>query len=107
MWLSICIYIIQDTVKATVELIDLLGIYCTVTRVVNKGEMKIMVTTIGMYVHIYAYKHGDTHAPRADPGFFKGGSQSNGYVYKLYIIYILQLFTLLFLTKCIVTYWKL
>ena len=47
------LYIIQDTVKATVELIDLLGIYCTVTRVVNKGEMKIMVTTIGMYVCMY------------------------------------------------------
>ena len=49
------LYIIQDTVKATVELIDLLGIYCTVTRVVNKGEMKIMVTTIGMYVCMYVY----------------------------------------------------
>ena len=39
-------------VKATVELIDLLGIYCTVTRVVNKGEMRIMVTTIGMYMNV-------------------------------------------------------
>ena len=44
-----CLYVTQDTVKATVELIDLLGIYFTVTRVVNKGEMRIMVTAIGMY----------------------------------------------------------
>ena len=39
-------------VKATVELIDLLGIYCTVTRVVNKGEMRIMVTAIGVCVSV-------------------------------------------------------
>lgn len=41
--------VIQDVVKTTVELIDLLGIYVTVTRIVNKGEMRIMVTSIGMY----------------------------------------------------------
>ena len=49
------LYIVQDMVKATVELIDLLGIYCTVTRVVNKGEMKIMVTAIGMYIYTLIY----------------------------------------------------
>ena len=42
-------------VKATVELIDLLGIYCTVTRVVNKGEMRIMVTAIGVCVSVCLY----------------------------------------------------
>ncbi|XP_065915535.1 BOS complex subunit TMEM147-like [Dysidea avara] len=39
--------IVTDLVKATVELIDLLGIYYTVTRVVSKGEMRIMATSIG------------------------------------------------------------
>ena len=35
--------------------------------------------------------------PGADPGFFKGGSQAKAMViYINYIIYILQLFTLLF-----------
>ena len=49
-------------VKATVELIDLLGIYCTVTRVVNKGEMRIMVTAIGVCMCVCACVCACMHA---------------------------------------------
>ena len=47
-----------------------------------------MISLVLLLNNKLKYIHDGTCNSGADPGFFKGGSQGNGYIYKLYYIHI-------------------
>lgn len=38
---------LQETLKCSVELLDMLGLYLVITRLLGRSEMKVMITAVG------------------------------------------------------------
>ena len=47
---KILFYCLQEALKCTVDVLDILGLYFVMTRLLGRTEMKIMVTAVGKQV---------------------------------------------------------
>ena len=46
---------LQESLKCTVELLDMLGIYLVLTKLLGRSEMKVMITAVGVSIPFYIY----------------------------------------------------
>ena len=46
--MPICaVLLIQEALTCTVELLDMLGLYFVITKLLGRSEMKVMITAVG------------------------------------------------------------
>lgn len=43
----VSVVILKESLKCSVELLDMLGLYLVLTRLLGRSEMKVMITAVG------------------------------------------------------------
>ena len=55
--MSVCACVMQEVLRCSVDILDILGLYVVLTRVLGRSEMKVMVTAVGEWWIGYSIMH--------------------------------------------------